>query len=337
MSDYRKVKEALSKSLAKSRETRESHEVENLNLVVFSDLHRGKGNGADDFRKCERAYRSALSYYDQLKSRLILLGDIEELWETSIKKTVRHYRQLLEVEKKFVNDGRYTRLIGNHDETLANPKVFKTLSPFVNGVQPIDALNIEVKHQGDLLGELFFAHGHQGKHYSKLDKWAVRYLWAGFQKLTGLGSSWPSANYEIRNRHEKAMYEWSIDHQAPLIFICGHTHRPVFMSSAQKQFLIKEIEQMRRSNAPAKDIAEATARLNWILLDPDKNSELSQDTSKPSYFNSGCCSFADGDITGIEISDGCIRLIKWGESGGRLKRIELHESRLADVFAGCRD
>jgi hypothetical protein len=32
---------------------------------------------------------------------------------------------------------------------------------------------------------------------------------------------------------------------------------------------------------------------------------------KPSYFNSGCCCFIDGDITGIEIEDGKIRLIKW--------------------------
>ena len=34
-------------------------------------------------------------------------------------------------------------------------------------------------------------------------------------------------------------------------------------------------------------------------------------TMKPSYFNSGCCCFIDGDITGIEIENGKIRLIKW--------------------------
>jgi hypothetical protein len=32
---------------------------------------------------------------------------------------------------------------------------------------------------------------------------------------------------------------------------------------------------------------------------------------KPTYFNSGCCCFSDGDIHGIEIEDGSIRLIKW--------------------------
>ena len=38
---------------------------------------------------------------------------------------------------------------------------------------------------------------------------------------------------------------------------------------------------------------------------------------KPSYFNTGCCCFSDGDITGIEIADGCIKLIKWSEEKGR--------------------
>src|ERR687886_404857 len=33
--------------------------------------------------------------------------------------------------------------------------------------------------------------------------------------------------------------------------------------------------------------------------------------SPPCYFNTGCCSFGDGDITGIEIAGGEIRLIRW--------------------------
>ena len=37
----------------------------------------------------------------------------------------------------------------------------------------------------------------------------------------------------------------------------------------------------------------------------------------PFYFNTGCCCFSDGDITGIEIADGFIPLIKWSETKGR--------------------
>jgi hypothetical protein len=33
--------------------------------------------------------------------------------------------------------------------------------------------------------------------------------------------------------------------------------------------------------------------------------------SPPCYFNTGCCSFPDGDVTGLEIADGEIRLVRW--------------------------
>jgi hypothetical protein len=46
---------------------------------------------------------------------------------------------------------------------------------------------------------------------------------------------------------------------------------------------------------------------------------VSQNNGDPLYFNSGCCCFVDGDITGIEIGDGDIRLIKWKEEGGESK------------------
>ena len=47
---------------------------------------------------------------------------------------------------------------------------------------------------------------------------------------------------------------------------------------------------------------------------------------KPCYFNSGCCSYADGDITGLELASGKISLVKWSNQG--LKTIEsesIHE------------
>ena len=31
----------------------------------------------------------------------------------------------------------------------------------------------------------------------------------------------------------------------------------------------------------------------------------------PCYFNTGCCSFPDGDVTGLEIADEEIRLVRW--------------------------
>jgi hypothetical protein len=50
------------------------------------------------------------------------------------------------------------------------------------------------------------------------------------------------------------------------------------------------------------------------------------------YFNTGCCCFDDGDITGIEIEGSMIRLIKWkyGENKESLREV-LAESKLQDL------
>jgi hypothetical protein len=37
---------------------------------------------------------------------------------------------------------------------------------------------------------------------------------------------------------------------------------------------------------------------------------------RPSYFNTGCCSFGDGDVTGIEFADGQVKLVRWLDDGG---------------------
>ena len=51
----------------------------------------------------------------------------------------------------------------------------------------------------------------------------------------------------------------------------------------------------------------------------------------PSYFNSGCCCFDDGDITGIEIAEGYIRLIRWQAKDNVPKREVLEEIKLSEL------
>ena len=54
-------------------------------------------------------------------------------------------------------------------------------------------------------------------------------------------------------------------------------------------------------------------------------------TMKPSYFNSGCCCFIDGDITGIEIENGKIRLIKWVAKDKIPQKVLLEEISLEEL------
>lgn len=79
-------------------------------MIVFSDHHRGVGDGADDFRHCEHAYASALGFYFESGYRLFMLGDAEELWEvTKPAKIFGWYRDVMALERRFADDGRLVR------------------------------------------------------------------------------------------------------------------------------------------------------------------------------------------------------------------------------------
>lgn len=97
------------------------------------------------------------------------------------------------------------------------------------------------------------------------------------------------------------MYEWS-SHKRNLILITGHTHKPVFASG---KYTIDQDHQI------------AVPEINHTL--------------KPGYFNTGCCCFSDGDITGIEIAGGFIRLVKWHSENNIPARKVLEEKKLEDI------
>src|SRR5262245_33904198 len=90
-------------------------------MIIFSDLHKGARNGADDFRHCERAYNAALGYYYALGYWLVELGDVEELWEEHPASVLKNYERTLRLSAKFHIDperrgSRYLRIWGNHDD-----------------------------------------------------------------------------------------------------------------------------------------------------------------------------------------------------------------------------
>jgi hypothetical protein len=125
------------------------------------------------------------------------------------------------------------------------------------------------------------------------------------------------------------MYEWSAT-QKDLLFISGHTHKPVFASLDHIERLTKQLEKAR-----AKQDTTATQEIE-AELEKRKAEYAGKQFHKtmviPSYFNSGCCCFTDGDITAIEIEGDNIRLVKWKEESGQSHRIILEQSPLSYLF-----
>jgi hypothetical protein len=120
-------------------------ELSSARLIVFSDHHRGARDGADDFRRCEPAYNAALAYYFRQGHRLLLLGDVEELWECSAKEVLPAYENTLALERRFHDAGRCERFFGNHDDLWQSKlAVRRRLAPLLPGVSVREALRLDV-------------------------------------------------------------------------------------------------------------------------------------------------------------------------------------------------
>ena len=284
-------------------------------LIVLSDQHKGARDGADDFQRCERAYNAALAYCDHLRYGLLLLGDVEELWENSFEEVAESYATTLALEAAFHADGRYTRFWGNHDLAWSDPALFskQMASHGVGDVVPIEALRLVIHHaDGAIAGELFLVHGHQGTKDSdrnaRLSQFFVRHGWRWLQRQLNRPWNTPSMDWTLRGHHAADMAAWAGSRGR--VLVAGHTHLPVFFRNQKKPALTPD--QVTGSAEGPDAEALRLARLRWAEAEQARLARQKPiELEKPCYFNTGCCSFGDGDITGLELSDGKIRLVRW--------------------------
>jgi UDP-2,3-diacylglucosamine pyrophosphatase LpxH len=313
-------------------------------LVVLSDMHRGKRDRADDFRRCEAAYLKALRHYDSEQYTLAILGDAEELWQSKIGAVLDAYPDVYEAEASFHTDGRLIRIWGNHDEEWASPAAVRHwLVPVHPGpaLHVAESLLLDVFMDGRKLGSLFLVHGHQGTGMSDglafLARFTVRFIWKPIQHVTAVSRNTPSKNRKVREKHHRAMRRWA-ENQENFLLIAGHTHRPVFASIA----IVDELE--RRLGLDMEEIrSRADDQLFWdeIVSNCTDHGWLGDEAPcgppregqapEPHLFNSGCCCFRDGRITGIELAEGQIRLVLWGEGSPEGRRV-LARANLEDVY-----
>lgn len=331
-----RIGRALDRALRYARAENNVHLDGNSRYVIFSDFHRGARDIADDFQPCETTYLKALEYYYENGFTLILLGDIEELWENPIQSVIDSYADVFIAEKRFYPD-RYLRLLGNHDDAWNNPDfVTQYLEPFYPGIQIHQGLVFEYE-QDNIYGELFLAHGHQGTlDADYLSSISPRFLptYRQLQNRFRIGRTTPATDDYLRGEHDTQMYRWA-SQKKKLILIAGHTHRPVWSSLTHLDQLYIQLYALRsRQNELNQDdfkrqYQDVLHSINKrIIKDPPINDTLK---TVPSYFNTGCCRFSDGDITGIEITGSTISLVKWDRRS--LQRMEPTSMFLTELFA----
>ena len=276
------------------------------NFIVFSDQHKGNKDSADDFKSNEHNYITALNYYHQQCFNYINLGDAEELWKYTPEKVIPQNQEALKAEANFQADKKYYRTFGNHDLLWKNKidvlfylrHIFLMPLPVHEGIV-LRTVTARQKKLG-----IFLTHGHQGDKMSdnnRLSTWLVAHVWSPIQRFLQININTPATDFHLRDEHNKLMYEWS-SHKRNLLLITGHTHKPVFASG---KYTINKDHKI--------DVPQVGEPL------------------KPGYFNTGCCCYNDGDITGIEISEGFIRLVKWHSENDFPARYILEEKKLEDI------
>ncbi|WP_231491853.1 metallophosphoesterase [Pedobacter sp. Leaf170] len=301
----------------------------NQKYIIFSDQHKGARDFADDFALAEKNYLKALEFYNQEGFHYLNLGDSEELWENLMESVIKHNQKTFDLERKFIERNAFTKIFGNHDLYWDNDPLssFNLNRIYGQSIRIYEGailrFNIEDKNL-----DIFLTHGHQGDLQSDgnwFSKWFVSTIWAPFQSYLKINPNTPAYDNQLKTVHNALMYNW-VEKENNVALITGHTHQPVFASLTHLERLYYKIQFAEQQKNEA-ETALLKGELNKLIGKGEEMPALKK--YKSAYFNTGCCCFNDGDITGIEIENGLVRLIKWSyKNRTDSERIVLEEMKL---------
>ncbi|WP_298477489.1 metallophosphoesterase [uncultured Maribacter sp.] len=112
-------------------------------FILFSDCHRGDNSFADDFANNRNVYYHALRHYFAKGFHYCELGDGDELWENlTFKSLFEAHKDVYKLLRKYHLENRLHMIWGNHDMVYKDPNyVKKHLSSYF---EPIDEKDKEL-------------------------------------------------------------------------------------------------------------------------------------------------------------------------------------------------
>jgi len=245
-------------------------------FILFSDCHRGDNSFADDFANNRNIYFHALKHYYAEDFKYFELGDGDELWENKKFESIFNaHRNVYMLLKLFHKDNRLHMIWGNHDMVYRNPNyVKKHLSTYIDEKTGTTA---------ELFKDITYQEGIVLKH---TDTGQKLFLTHGHQ-----ADLW---NY-IFWRWSRALVRvlWK-----PLQII--GIADPTSPAKNNKE-LIKVERRIKKWIA---------ANNNLLTIVGHTHRPRFPRTGNIPFFNDGSC-VHPRSITGIEIENGAISLIKW--------------------------
>jgi UDP-2,3-diacylglucosamine pyrophosphatase LpxH len=244
-------------------------------FILFSDCHRGNNSWADDFARNQSLFFTALRHYYMEGYTYIEIGDGDELWENNSFSHIRNaHSDVFWLMKKFHDSNRLCMIWGNHDLNKKCSKyVEKNFYRYYN----------ERKGQYEpLFNSIKF---HEGLILRYLDTEKRIFLVHGHQG-------------DLMND-----YLWKLSR-----FLVMYILKPLELIGFKSP--ISPAENNRKKGKVEKKIINWVKSNNQIIITGHTHRPMFPEPGQPPYFNTGSC-VHPRCITGIEILNGCIMLIKW--------------------------
>ncbi|GAB5398782.1 MAG: hypothetical protein Aureis2KO_03670 [Aureisphaera sp.] len=245
-------------------------------FIIFSDCHRGDNSFADDFANNRNIYFHALQHYYNEGFTYCELGDGDELWENiDFKSILEAHKNVFELMQRFFEENRLFRLLGNHDMVYKNQNYVK------------------------------------------------KHLYTYFNKVTGKEDPlFPNITFSegLVLQHEETKQELFMlhGHQADWMNYHGWKFNRFMVRALWRQLQVFGIGDPTSPAKNYRELIKVEKRLKRWIIENDNLITIAGHTHRPRFpepheiplFNDGSC-VHPRSITGMEIENGAISLIKW--------------------------
>ncbi|MDD4111430.1 MAG: metallophosphoesterase [Herbinix sp.] len=244
-------------------------------FIIMSDCHRGNGGFSDNFSNNQNIFFAALQYYYEREFTYIELGDGDELWENrKIETIINTHSDAFWLMSQFYREGRFHMLYGNHDIVKREPKYTKTKCKSFF----CDSINSHVP------------------------------LFPNITMSEGLILDYMEAPYQIFLTH---------GHQADILndtfwrlsrFLVRYLWRPLELIGIRDP--TSAAKNSERKSKVEKRLAGWSMKNNQMIITGHTHRPVFPKPDEVLCFNDGSC-VHPRCITGIEITNGSLSLIKW--------------------------
>lgn len=242
-------------------------------IIIMSDCHRGYGTWGDDFANNENIFSSALSHYYINNYTYIEVGDGDELWENkSLSRIIETHKDVFSFLYMFNRMNRLYMLFGNHDIIKKKECIKHSIAYNNRNINRYMSLFKDICIDEALI---------------------LRYQPTNDRILVTHGHQGDFLNDRI----------WKVSR-----FLVRYLWRPI--ESIGIKDPTSAATNLNKKLSIENKLKNWTLKNQQMLITGHTHNPVFPKIGEPLYFNDGCC-VHPRYITGIEIVDGNISLVKW--------------------------